>query len=46
MGKKKRTKTDFTEQDERQRQFREYLARKEAARKQQQARAADEPKTG
>jgi hypothetical protein len=45
MGKKKRTKTDFTEQDERQRQFREYLARKEEARKQQRERA-DERKTG
>jgi len=46
MAKKKRTKTDFTEQDARQRQFREYLARKEEARKQQQARADDQQKAG
>jgi hypothetical protein len=46
MAKKKRTKTDFTEQDARQRQFREYLARKEEARKQQRASADDQQKGG
>jgi hypothetical protein len=45
MAKKKRPKTDYTEQDERQRQFRAYLARKEALR-QQQARADDQQKAG
>jgi hypothetical protein len=42
---KKRKKTDFTEQIERQRQFRAYLARKEEER-QQRARDAAEPKRG
>lgn len=41
--KKKRQKTDFTEQDERQRQFRAYLSRKEELR-QQRLREAAEPK--
>lgn len=40
---KKRKKTDFTEQHERQRQLRAYLARKEEER-QQREREAAEPK--
>ena len=43
---KKRKKTDFTEQDARQRQFRAYLARKEEELRQRQAREAAEPKRG
>ena len=39
---KKRTKTDFSEQDERQRQFRAYLARKEEERKQREREAAEQ----
>lgn len=41
---KKRKKTDFTEQHERQRQFRAYLARKEEELRQQREREAAEPK--
>ena len=41
---KKRKKTDFTEQDARQRQFRAYLARKEEELRQERARAAAEQK--
>ena len=40
---KRRKKTDFTEQDERQRQFRVYLARKEEELRQRRARGADQP---
>ena len=43
---KKRKKTDFTEQDARQRQFREYLARKEEERRQRVEREATERKAG
>ena len=42
---KRRKKTDFTEQDERQRQLRAYLARKEE-QKQQRSREAAEQKPG
>ena len=41
---KKRKKTDFTEQIERQRQYRAYVARKDEERRQERARAAAEPK--
>jgi hypothetical protein len=41
---KKRKKTDFTEQHERQRQFREYLARKEEELRQRREREASEQK--
>lgn len=43
---KKRKKTDFTEQDARQRQFRAYLARKEEELRQRQERAATDLKRG
>lgn len=43
MGKK-RKKTDFTEQHERQRQLREYLARKEEELRQRREREAAEQK--
>jgi hypothetical protein len=43
---KKRQKTDFTEQIERQRQFRAYLARKEEELRQAKVRAAAEQKRG
>lgn len=39
---KKRKKTDFTEQDARQRQFRAYLARKEQERQQREREAAEQ----
>jgi ribosomal protein L35 len=39
---KKRTKTDFTEQIERQKQFRVYLARKEEAKKKREQGAAEQ----
>jgi hypothetical protein len=41
---KKRKKTDFSEQDARQRQFREYLARKEEERRQRADRETAAPK--
>jgi len=41
---KKRKKTDFSEQDARQLQFRAYLARKKAERQQQREREAAEQK--
>lgn len=37
---KRRTKTDFTEQIERQKQFRAYLARKQEERKRREREAA------
>ena len=43
MGKK-RKKTDFTEQHERQRQFRDYLARKEEELRLRRERETDEHK--
>ena len=43
---KKRKKTDFSEQDARQRQLREYLARKEEERRQRVEREAAERKAG
>jgi hypothetical protein len=39
---KKRTKTDFTEQIERQKQFRAYLARKEEEKKKREQGAAEQ----
>ena len=39
---KKRKKTDFSEQDARQRQFREYLARKEEERQQRERDALEQ----
>ncbi len=41
---KRRTKTDFTEQIERQKQFRAYLARKKEERRQRVEREAAEEK--
>ena len=38
---KKRTKTDFTEQDARQAQFRAYLARKEREKQRREREAAE-----
>ena len=42
---KRRKKTDFTEQHERQRQFRAYLARKEEELRERRAREASQPKS-
>ncbi len=41
---KKRKKTDFTEQNERQRQFRAYLARKDEELRRERAHTPAEPK--
>lgn len=42
---KKRKKTDFSEQDARQRQFREYLARKEEMKQRRERETAEQKRS-